>query len=223
MKTRPTASSFFLLTLLLLLGPGRPDPDPLQDYCVADLKTPPPFFINGAPCIDPERVAASHFATSVLSKPGNTSGNPFGLNITVVNIRHMPGLNTMGLTMARLDIAPGGSVPLHWHPRASEVVILLSGYLLVGFVDTSNVMFSQRLRPGDAFVFPKGLVHFMFNVGEKNSPVVALAGLNSQNPGREGVSTSSFVTRPEIPDEVLKATFQIGGQDVSRIRRNLGG
>lgn len=209
------------LGLALLLGLAKPDPDPLQDYCIADNKSPKSFFTNGVPCINPDNAEPSHFATSVLSKPGNTS-NIFGFNVTLTNAVNLPGLNTLGLTLARVDIAIDGMVVPHSHPRASEVTICLEGQLNVGFVDTSKRLYTRTLRPGDSFVFPKGLVHYLYN-GSPTARAVALSGLNSQNPGAQLTSTATFTSTPEIPDEVLKKAFQISKPDVIRIRKNLGG
>ncbi|KAL8211564.1 hypothetical protein R6Q57_006001 [Mikania cordata] len=200
----------------------KSDPDPLQDYCVAQTQGSQTFFLNGAPCINPADASPSHFTTSALSKPGNTAANPLGFNVTLTTIRNLPGMNTLGLTMARVDIAGNGLVPPHTHPRASEVTILVKGSLLVGFVDTSNRLFTQQLREGEAFVFPKGLMHFLYNLDSKAS-ALAISGLTSQNPGAQLASASTFTTKPNIPDEILKKAFQINDQDVTRIRRNLGG
>uniref|UniRef100_A0A2P2N5H4 Germin-like protein n=1 Tax=Rhizophora mucronata TaxID=61149 RepID=A0A2P2N5H4_RHIMU len=225
---RITRSFLHLLLLLsfqilaLLLGLTKPDPDPLQDYCVADTKAPQSVYLNGAPCINPKQVVSSHFTTSVLSKPGNTSANLFGFNVTLTNIANLPGLNTMGLTMARIDLAVDGLLPPHWHPRASEVTICLKGSLLVGFVDTSNRLFTQDLQVGDSFVFPKGMIHFLYN-NDPQAPALAVSGLNCQNPGVQLASLATFTARPYIPDEVLSKAFQITDREIRRIRRNLGG
>ncbi|KAL4574146.1 hypothetical protein LXL04_020971 [Taraxacum kok-saghyz] len=184
-----------LCFFLILVSRVKSDPDPLQDYCIAETRNTQTVFLNGAPCINPINASPSHFTTSALSKPGNTAANPLGFNVTLTNIRNLPGMNTLGLTMARVDIAGNGLVPPHTHPRASEVTILIKGSLLVGFVDTSNRLFTQQLREG----------------------------LSSQNPGAQLASSATFTTKPSIPDEILKKAFQINGQDVSRIRKNLGG
>ncbi|KAJ0037458.1 hypothetical protein Pint_23091 [Pistacia integerrima] len=183
----------FLCCLALLLSPAKPDPDPLQDYCVADNKTPQSVFINGVPCINPNLASASHFKTSVLGKPAKTSGNPFGFNVTLTGVANLPGVNTMGLIMVRGDIASNGLIPPHSHPRASEVTICLTGSVLVGFVDTSS------------------------------NPALVLSGLNSQNPGTQITSLAAFTSNPLIPDEVLRKAFQINGQDIAKIHKNLGG
>ncbi|GFP96143.1 germin-like protein subfamily 1 member 1 [Phtheirospermum japonicum] len=208
------------LSLFSFLRFGKSDPEPLNDYCVADTTNPRDFFLNGLPCINPYHTLASHFATSALSKPGNM--NQFGFNVTLTNANSLPGLNTLGLVMARVDIAVNGLVPPHSHPRASEVTILIEGSLLVGFVDTSNRLHTQRLRPSDSFVFPKGLIHFLYNT-DMVKPAFAISGLSSQNPGAQISSIATFTSNPDMPDDVLKKGFKISGQDVTRIRRNLGG
>ncbi|XP_076946594.1 germin-like protein subfamily 1 member 1 [Bidens hawaiensis] len=225
LPTMSTYSLFFFCYSFLIFMSLRvkSDPDPLQDYCIAQPKgSQPPFFVNGAPCINPADASPSHFTTTALSKPGNTASNPLGFNVTLTTIQNLPGMNTLGLTMARVDIAGNGLVPPHTHPRASEVTILIKGSLLVGFVDTSNRLFTQQLREGDAFVFPKGLIHFLYNLDSK-APAFSISGLTSQNPGAQLASAATFTTKPNIPDDILKKAFQINGQDVSRIRRNLGG
>ncbi|XP_029123781.1 germin-like protein 3-1 [Elaeis guineensis] len=216
----PTLFPFLLLSLLF--SPSNPDPDLLVDYCVAD--TSPAgqsLHLNGLPCLDPALARPSHFATSILSMPGNTAANPLGFNVTLTTAAALPGANAQGLSLARVDLAGGGLVPPHAHPRASEVALLLHGDLLVGFVDTSYRFFTQRLRPGDAFVFPRGLVHFLYNLNPV-APAVAVSGLNSQNPGVQMMPLAAFRSDPRIP-EVLKKTFKISAQDMHRIQKNLGG
>ncbi|KAL2546949.1 Germin-like protein subfamily 1 member 1 [Forsythia ovata] len=209
------------LCIITVLNYVQSDPDPLQDYCVAETRNTHNLFHNGQPCINPDLALASHFATSALSKSGAT-GNQFGFNVTLTNINNLPGLNTLGLVMARIDIAANGLIPPHSHPRASEVTILLKGSLLVGFVDTTNRLYTQQLRPGDSFVFPKGLIHFLYNIDPVNV-ALAVSGLSSQNPGAQISSVATFVSKPPIPDEILKKGFKISSQDVMRIRKNLGG
>ncbi|KAK8655387.1 hypothetical protein V6N13_107966 [Hibiscus sabdariffa] len=216
-------SSLFLqifLGLTLLTGLAKSDPDPLQDYCIADTKSP--LSLNGAPCLNPTLALSSHFTTSALAKPGDTKANQFGFSVTLTTIANMPGINTMGITMARVDIAGNGLIPPHSHPRASEVTICLQGAILVGFVDTSNRLFTQRLEPGDSFVFPRGLIHFLYNT-DSRKPALAVSGLSSQNPGAQIASRAAFVSSPPIPDVILEKAFQISPREVAEIRKNLGG
>nr|POE68651.1 putative germin-like protein 2-1 [Quercus suber] len=66
---------------------------------------------------------ADHFFLSGLDKAGNTS-NPLGSSVTPVTVAQIPGLNTLGIALARLDYAPWGLIPLHFHPRATSTVVL---------------------------------------------------------------------------------------------------
>ncbi|KAK4763693.1 hypothetical protein SAY87_013131 [Trapa incisa] len=220
--TRPPPLIYGILALAVLSRWAMTDPDPLQDYCIANTtSSSSSMTMNEIPCINPASATASHFATSALSKPGNT-GNRFGFNVTLANTANLPGLNTMGLTLARVDIAPQGVVPPHSHPRASEVTTCLKGYIHVGFVDASNRLYTQILRPGDSFVFPRGLIHYLYN-SDYRTPALAMSGLNSQNPGTQIASLATFASNPEIPEQVLEKAFKITGQDIARIHNNLGG
>lgn len=220
MNTNFKFKLLFIVPLILSLAGA--DPEPLQDYCIADTTGQHSFFMNGKPCLDPDLASSDHFATSALSKPGNTSMNQFGFSVILTTSQNLPGYRTQGLTMARIDIAPDGLVPPHAHPRASEVTTCLKGDILVGFVDTSNKMYTQRLRPGESFVFPKGLIHFLYNVDQK-SPALAISGLSSENPGTQVASLATFKSQPFIPDKVLEKAFSIDGQEVARIRNHLQG
>jgi hypothetical protein len=54
-----------------------------------------------------------------------------------------------GMVISLFDFAKGGLIPPHVHPRASEIAFVIKGGLLVGFVDTSNKLFTQILEIGD--------------------------------------------------------------------------
>ena len=70
-------------------------------------------FVNGKFCKDPKLVTANDFFFSV--KEGNTS-NPLGSKVTPVNVNQILGLNTLGISLARIDFAPKGLNPPHTHP-----------------------------------------------------------------------------------------------------------
>ncbi|KAL5219218.1 hypothetical protein ABZP36_019902 [Zizania latifolia] len=214
-----------ILPLVLVAVLCRCDPDLLVDYCVADttVATAGALHLNWLACIDPVLARADHFATSALSRATNPDATLFGFNVTLTSpAASLPGANAQGLAMARIDLAPGGMAPLHSHPRASEVALVLKGSVLVGFADTSYRLYTQLLRAGEAFVFPRAMVHYLYNV-DTAAPAVVLSGLNSQSPGAQLLPFSAFRTEPRLPDEVLKKTFKITGQDVQRIQRHLGG
>ncbi|KAF5961896.1 hypothetical protein HYC85_003105 [Camellia sinensis] len=182
------------------------DPSPLQDFCVAINNSD--VFVNGKVCKDPKLATADDFFFSSLLTPQSTS-NPVGSKVTPVNVMQILGLNTLGISLARIDFAPYGLNPPHTHPRATEVIVVLEGTLYVGFVtsNTDNRLFTKVLYPGDVFVFPQGLIHFQFNNGKTNA--VALAALSSQNPGTITVANAVFGSNPRISDDVLAKAFQV--------------
>ncbi|KAK2969730.1 hypothetical protein RJ640_015874 [Escallonia rubra] len=120
-----------------------------------------------------------------------------------------PGLNTLGISLTRIYYGPGGINPPHIHPRASEILTVTEGSLLVGFVTSvpDNRLITKVLQKGDVFVFPVGLVHFQRSVG--NGYAAAWAALSSQNPGVITVANSVFGSNPSIPGEVLAKAFQV--------------
>ncbi|XP_034680528.1 germin-like protein subfamily 1 member 13 isoform X2 [Vitis riparia] len=99
------------------------DPSPLQDTCVAIDEPKDAVFVNGKFCKDPNLTVAEDFFFSGLDKPGNTSINPVASNVTTVNVEQIKGLNTLGISMVRIDYEPYGQNPPHTHPRATEGLI----------------------------------------------------------------------------------------------------
>ncbi|XP_030477139.1 germin-like protein subfamily 1 member 13 [Syzygium oleosum] len=185
------------------------DPSPLQDICVAIDDPKSAVFVNGEFCKDPKQATADDFVFMKFRNPGNTA-NPLGSKVTPATVLEFPGLNTLGISMARIDFAPGGLNPPHTHPRGTEVLVVIEGTLLVGFVTSNqlnNTLFTKVLYQGDVFVFPIGLIHFQLNTGK--TPALAFAGLSSQNPGVITIANSIFGAKPPISADILTKAFQV--------------
>lgn len=233
------ATHILFLVLLFICSSGYAyDPSPLQDFCVADLKSPGTwcfllffisFFIefnvtinvfdiefvfcfsvlvNGFVCKNPKLAQANDFFFAGLDKPGNTS-NPLGLGVTPVTATQIPGLNTLGISSVRIDYALNGLNPPHTHPRATEILAVLKGTLYAGFV-TSNP--ENRLF---SKVLKKGDV-FVFPMGlihfqlnVGKTNAVAISSLSSQNPGVITIANAVFGSKPRIHDDVLRKAFQV--------------
>ncbi|XP_057975470.1 putative germin-like protein 2-1 [Malania oleifera] len=210
MKKKMAANTLACIALLAVAfsSVSAADPSPLQDFCVALNDSTEGVFVNGKFCKDPKLATADDFSFSGLNVPGNTS-NRVGSNVTLVNVDKLAGLNTLGISIARLDFAPYGLNPPHTHPRGTELLTVLEGTLFVGFVTSNpeNRLITKVLNPGDVFVFPVGLIHFQFNVGETNA--VAIAGLSSQNPGVITIANAVFGSKPPISIDVLTKAFQV--------------
>ncbi|GER29156.1 germin-like protein 1 [Striga asiatica] len=195
------------------------DPRPLQDMCVADFsKKPHGVDLLPLPCMDRAEVTADHFYSDALRKPGNTN-NSFRATFTSLDSRQVPGSNTLGIVVARLDAAPGGYYSFHAHPRASELLIGVEGELEVGFVTPSNNyrVYKKTLQKGDVFYVPIGLLHYQRNPS-RNTSMVAYSVLNSQNPGLTSVSHATFGPSPSIDSSYIVDAFRLDAHTVQRLQ-----
>ena len=109
-----------------------------------------------------ERSARIQSLPKLMISIARNTKNLQGSNVTTVNVDQIPGLNTLGISLVRIDYPPYGQNPPHTHPRATEILVVLEGTLYVGFVtsNTENYLFTKVLNKGDVFVFPVGLIHF---------------------------------------------------------------
>ncbi|XVE62669.1 hypothetical protein DITRI_Ditri06bG0137900 [Diplodiscus trichospermus] len=139
-------------------------------------------------CKDPKLAKAEDFFYSGLNVPRNTS-NPVGSTVTPINVAQIPGLNTLGISLVRIDYAPyGGLNPPHTHPRATEILVVVE----------------------------VGLIHFQFNIGNTNA--VAFAGLSSQNPGVITIAKAVFGSDAAINPDVLAKAFQLDKNIVNQLQ-----
>uniref|UniRef100_R7WD45 Germin-like protein n=1 Tax=Aegilops tauschii TaxID=37682 RepID=R7WD45_AEGTA len=198
------------LFAMLLLAPAvlATDPDPLQDFCVADLDGKA-VSVNGHTCKPMSEAGDDFLFLSKLAKAGNTS-TPNGSAVTELDVAEWPATNTLGVSMNRVDFAPGGTNPPHVHPRATEIGIVMKGELLVGILgslDSGNKLYSRVVRAGVTFLIPRGLMHFQFNVGKTEASMVV--SFTSQYPGIVFVPLTLFGSNPPIPTPVLTKALRV--------------
>lgn len=180
-----------------------------KPYCSGAAK------VNGYACKEASAVNEADFFFAGLAKAGATN-NSMGSLVTGANVQRIPGLNTLGVSLSRIDYAPGGLNPPHTHPRATEVVFVLEGQLDVGFITTANVLISKTISKGEIFVFPRGLVHYQKN--NAVDPASVISSFNSQLPGTQSIAATLFASAPPVPNNVLTRTFQIGTKEVEKIK-----
>ncbi|CAI0433654.1 unnamed protein product, partial [Linum tenue] len=139
----------------------------------------------------------------------SSSSNPVGSNVTLLLFDLLKGLNTLDISLARIDYAPYGdwNHP-HTLPRATDILVVVKGTFHVGFV-TSNPpkLFTKTLHVGYDFVFPIGLIHFQLNVANINA--IAFARLSSQNPDTITIANAGFGSNPAINPYVLTKALQV--------------
>ncbi|XP_024527002.1 putative germin-like protein 2-1 [Selaginella moellendorffii] len=191
---------FILVVLILGAVAGNvfvsaADPDPLQDFDSPG--------------------ALSDFVLRDVFKNGDVSNGPGGLR-AAINITLFPGIESQGITYVHFNMVPCGVNLPHTHPRASELLTLVSGGpLQVGFVDTAGVPRINLLHPGDLTVFPRGTMHFEINVGTKRA--FYISALNSQNPG----TLTSGGALLMIPDRSSATALNVGLDMIRKLKENM--
>ncbi|KAL2536381.1 Germin-like protein subfamily 2 member 4 [Forsythia ovata] len=195
----------FLLGFLAILATSwmvqASDPDILSDFIV-------PPNVNG-----PD---GNFFTFTGLR--GVFDSNPPNLKVTKASKAEFPALDGQSVSMAVLQYPAGGVNPPHTHPRAAELLFVVEGSLEVGFVDTTNKLFTQTLQTGDIFVFPKGLVHYQYNADPKE-PAIAVSAFGSANAGTASLPTTLFATG--VDDTVLAKSFKTDVTTIQKLKAGL--
>ncbi|WCJ42781.1 Germin-like protein [Euphorbia peplus] len=188
----------------------------VQDFCVADLKGPEgPAGFN---CKKSSFVTEKDFVYSGLGTPVNLS-SLIKAGVTPAFVDQFPGINGLGISMARLDLAVGGVIPMHTHPGASEVLVVISGSICAGFISSANTVYFTNLKVGDIMVFPQGLLHFQINAGK--GPALGYVSFSSARPGLQILDFSLFGN--ELPTEILNQVTFLDVAQIKKLKGVLGG
>ncbi|XP_047976089.1 germin-like protein 9-3 [Salvia hispanica] len=193
------------LALALIQSSTAGDPDILTDF-ILPLNTPPP--------------ADGGFFTFTGFRPLVTAPFPPTFKVFKAGMEQFPALNGQSVSYAVLMYPSGTVNPVHTHPRSAELLFLVQGSLEVGFVDSTNKLYTQNLQQGDVFVFPKGLVHFQYNADAKN-PAVAISAFGSANAGTVSLPNTLFNTT--IDDTVLALSFKTDVATIQKLKAGLHG
>ncbi|EHA8588064.1 Germin-like protein 9-3 [Cocos nucifera] len=142
---------------------------------------------------------------------------PKAFTVFKATMAEFPALNGQSVSYAVLMFPAGSVNPPHTHPRSAELLFLVDGFLEVGFVDTTNKLYTRRLQPGDMFVFPKGLVHHQYCF--EQSPAVAISAFGSASAGTVSVPGSVFTSG--IDDGILAKSFKTDVATIQMIKSGL--
>ncbi|KAE8689575.1 Germin-like protein subfamily 3 member 2 [Hibiscus syriacus] len=181
------------------------DPDPVLDFCI------PAAGIAG--CKNSSAASVDDFVFTGIKSPGKFGET--GLAAQPVNVNVFPGLNTLGMSFVRADFEVGGINVPHFHPRATEIAFVLEGRIYSGFVDTENRIFAKVIEKGEVMVFPRGLLHFQMNVGDK--PATILGSFDSQNPGSVRIPNAVFGAG--IEGKLLEKAFGLNSKEIGKLKR----
>ncbi|XP_044971118.1 germin-like protein 8-14 [Hordeum vulgare subsp. vulgare] len=205
------------LLLVLLPPPFGCVAQLAKEFCVADLaSTDTPA---GYPCKLQAAVTADDFYYRGLGTTGPII-QPFKISLSSAFVTNFPGVNGFGISAARVDLAVGGVVPLHWHPAATELIFVLEGTLSCGFISaTSNRVYTNTLYKGDLMVLPQGQQHFQYNIG--NTTAAALSTYSSHNPVVQTLDFALFANN--LPTEVVSKVTLLDDLQVKKLKAIFGG
>ena len=165
-------------------------------------------------------IADFKFDFNPAANPG-TPGQ--GGEVILANRGTFPALTGLGTAFAGLFFAPCGLNTPHIHPRATEVLTLVTnGTLTAGFVfdNTFNMEISENLTQFQGMAFPMGSIHWQLN--NECTPQVAIAGFSHEDPGASSIAQNFFVnTRQDIVEAALGFPAQITGDNFKAIKDNI--
>ena len=136
---------FFFVVFITSIEVCVGDCDNLQDTCPSASSEEQGIFINGLPCENPSEIAPHNFKNMDFGKAGSTD-NIARSSMKIISASEFPGLNTLGLSIGRTDIGVDGMVQPHHHPRATEMIFVVEGVVVAGFLDTQNKIFQKLIR-----------------------------------------------------------------------------
>ncbi|XP_068662959.1 auxin-binding protein ABP19a-like [Aristolochia californica] len=209
LKMETVLGFFFFLSLLFVVSKAA-------DFCVGDLKGP--VSPAGYSCKTEANVTVDDFVFSGLGVAGNTS-NLIKAAVTPAFSAQFPGLNGLGISLARLDLAAGGVIPIHTHPGASEVLVVVQGSIFAGFISTANAVYLKSLKKGDIMVFPRGLLHFQINAGGRTA--IAFASFSDPSPGLQITDFALFANN--LPSALVEKVTFLDDAQVKKLKGVLGG
>ncbi|OEL22641.1 Germin-like protein 9-1 [Dichanthelium oligosanthes] len=166
---------------------------------------------------DPAQINGTFFTYTHLVS--GVAGDTSKFTVSKATAAEFPALMGQSVSYASLVYGAGTVNPPHIHPRASELLLVVQGPLLVGLIDAAHngTVYTAALETGDMFVFPKGMVHWQFNNG--TDVARAFSAFGSATPGTISLPTMLFETG--IDDPVLEKSFRTDEATVKELKQDL--
>ncbi|XP_014515269.1 germin-like protein 8-14 [Vigna radiata var. radiata] len=129
----------------------------------------------------------------------------------------IPMLNGLGISASLGEIEQGGFVPLH-EDDANEIVMVIKGQLDVGILKPRKA-FRNTLIPGNIFLFPKELLHYLINSGPGKA--VFAAAFSSPNPVFRLLYEELFAN--DVPSRILSQVIFLDKHQVRKFKARFNG
>lgn len=156
----------------------------------------------------------SDFVFDLLgSRPGSITSAG---TIQPLDVGALPSLAGQGLSFSLFNIEPCGINLPHVHPRATELLYVISGEdIRTAFVEENGGrVIVNDIGKGYTTFFPEGLIHYQQNLSCE--PAAYLSALNSEDPGVVTITTQFF----DLPGEAVAGSL---GQDESKVQELIDG
>lgn len=136
-----------------------------------------------------------------------------------LDVENMPALAGEGVSYSLFNIEPCGINLPHVHPRATELLYVISGKdLRTAFTEENGGrVIVNDIGMGEATFFPEGLIHYQQNLS--CNPVTYISALNSEDPGVITITTQFF----RLPTEALQGALNENKRQVQQLIDGLPG
>ncbi|KAK6382155.1 hypothetical protein LTS17_004041 [Exophiala oligosperma] len=165
--------------------------------------------------------ASLKFDFNPAANPAVTPGE--GGQVDLASRANFPILTGLGISAAGIFFEPCGLNTPHVHPRAAEfLTVATDSNVFTGFVLENGLAseFNTTLTQFQGTVFPQGSIHFQQNLD--CHPAVAIAGLNSEDPGASSVAQNFIVNLDgDVVDAILGFPKQIDGDNFAQFKKNI--
>jgi oxalate decarboxylase/phosphoglucose isomerase-like protein (cupin superfamily) len=122
--------------------------------------------------------------------------------VTNANAATFPAATGYGMTMAILNLGPCSMLPPHFHPRATNFVVAVSGkthtYM---YTENGAPLIETDLTPGKMTIFPRASLHAMQNTECDNAQLIS--ALNDEDSGTLNLVNGLM----GLPDVMLDPAF----------------
>jgi len=118
------------------------------------------------------------------------------------NAATFPATVGQGMTMAMLNLGPCSMLPPHFHPRATNYVVAISGTTMTYMIAENGARtVTETLQAGQMTIFPQASVHSMMNIGCENAQLVS--ALNSDDTGTTNLANAFFSLPSNITNTII--------------------
>jgi oxalate decarboxylase len=121
--------------------------------------------------------------------------------LRTATVENIPALS--GLSINLIEIHPGATREIHWHPNAGEINYCLEGEGTIGVLSTTGESATIAISPGTITFMPIGDAHYIRNTA--SATLRLLIGFSNENAEHQTFSE----VLPWVPADLLNQTLGV--------------